>query len=219
MKVNLYDSKGEEKGKITLPTIFSQKINILLLHEVVSAYLANQRKGCASTKTRGEVSGGGRKPWRQKGTGRARAGSIRSPLWCHGGVVFGPKPRDYHINLPKKKLRKALAQALAAKADLVKVIENLEFKEAKTKDMVKILKKAGLANGKVLLIVEKIDKNLWRISKNIPYLHLVERRNLNTYDVLDCKNLFFTVEALKKYDPSTSSRFTLKVPFGLKPQG
>ncbi len=140
MDTNLYDSKGEEKGKIDLPVIFSQKVNTALLYEVVSAYLSNQRKGCASTKTRGEISGGGRKPWRQKGTGRARAGSIRSPLWRHGGVVFGPKPRDYSVKLPRKKIRKALGQALSAKAGLVKVIENLEFKEVKTKSAVGILK-------------------------------------------------------------------------------
>jgi len=196
MEVNLYDAKGEEKGKITLPTIFSQKINIPLLHEVIAAYLANQRKGCASTKTRGEVSGGGRKPWRQKGTGRARAGSIRSPLWRHGGVVFGPKPRDYYLRLPKKKLRKALTQALAAKADLIKVIENLEFKETKTKNMAQLLGKLGINNEKILLVTEEIDENLRRITKNMSYLCLVERRNLNTYDVLACKNLLFTLKAL-----------------------
>lgn len=200
MEVNLYDIKGEEKGKIVLPAIFSQEISIPLLHEVVTAYLANQRSGCASTKTRGEVRGGGHKPWRQKGTGRARAGSIRSPLWRHGGVVFGPKPRDYSLSLPKKKLRKALLQALAAKVDLIKVIENLEFEKVKTKSVVKILKKIGIANEKTLMVTEKINDNLKRISRNIPYLHLVERRNLNTYDVLNCKNLLFTLEALKKYE-------------------
>ena len=200
MEVNLYDSKGEEKGKVILPPIFSQSINIPLLHEVVTAYLANRRKGSASTKTRGEVSGGGRKPWRQKGTGRARAGSIRSPLWRHGGVVFGPKPRDYHLSLPKKKLKKALFQALAAKADVVKVVENLEFKEVKTKNVVQVLKRIGVNREKTLLVLEKIDENLRRISRNIPYLHLLERRNLNAYAVLNCKNLLITLEALKKYE-------------------
>lgn len=205
MEASLYSSTGEEKSKITLPPVFSQNINVPLLHEIVTAYLANQRKGCASTKTRGEVSGGGRKPWKQKGTGRARAGSIRSPLWRHGGVVFGPKPRDYHFRLPKSKLKNSVPQALAAKADSVKVIENLEFKEIKTKNLAEVLKKIGTNNQKTLVVTEKIDPHLQRMAKNIPYLQFVERKNLNTYDILNCKNLVFTLEALKGYESLSGS--------------
>ncbi len=200
MEAILYNSVGEEKGKVNLPAIFSTKVNIPLLHEVVTAYLANRRKGCASTKTRGEVSGGGRKPWRQKGTGRARAGSIRSPLWRHGGIVFGPKPRDYRQDLPKKKLKKALACALAAKADVIKVLENLEIVEPKTKKIIEILKKIGINSEETVFVLEKIEDNLRLASRNITYLNLVERRNLNAYDVLNCKNLIFTLEALKNYE-------------------
>lgn len=200
MEVNLYSSKGEEKGKVNLPAVFSKEPSIPLLHEVVTAYLANQRRGCASTKTRAEVSGGGRKPWRQKGTGRARAGSIRSPLWRHGGVVFGPRPRNYHIRLPKKKLKKAVLNALAAKSDAVKVIEDLEIKELKTKRMVEILKKIGVEGKKTLLVLEKNDEQLKQVSRNIPYLTLIERRNLNAYQILDCQKLIFTSEVLKKYE-------------------
>jgi len=200
MEVPLYNSGGQEKGRINLPTIFSTEINVPLLHEVVIAYLSNQRKGCASTKTRSEVSGGGRKPWRQKGTGRARAGSIRSPLWRHGGITFGPKPRHYTQNLPKKKLKNALISALAAKKDKIKVIENLQIDEIKTKRLNELLQKIGLGEKKTLLVTEKIDNKLKLVARNIPYLSLLERRNLNAYIVLNCENLVFTEEALKKYE-------------------
>jgi large subunit ribosomal protein L4 len=197
-EVNLYNSKGETVGKIQMGVdIFGGKINRALLHEVTLMYLANQRQGTACTKTKGEVSGGGIKPWKQKGTGRARAGSIRSPLWRHGGTIFGPKPRDYSYSMPAKKKKLALQSALKTKLTEAKIIvlESIDMSEQKTRALDKIFAKLN-ANTKTLLVVKKVDEQLKRFSRNIPYLNIAEAQSLNAYDVLNCQDLVVVKEAI-----------------------
>lgn len=201
-EVNLYNSKGENIGKVPLAAdIFGGKINQALLHEAVVMYLANKRKGTACTKTKGEVSGGGVKPWKQKGTGRARAGSIRSPLWRHGGTTFGPKPRDYKYSMPDKKKKIALKSALKAKLQDQKVIvlDSIEINEPKTRVIDKIFTKLN-ANVKTLLVVKNIDEKLKRSSRNIPYLKVALASGLNAYDVLNCNNLIIVKEAIESLE-------------------
>jgi len=200
METKLFNIKGEEIGKVDIPEfIFSAKSDPHFLHEVIKYYLAAKRLGTVSTKTRGEVSGGGKKPWRQKHTGRARAGSIRSPLWRKGGVVFGPKPRDYSIDIPKAKRIKALIQALSAKNSTGElfVIENFNFNEAKTKNIYALLKVLKLDEKKVLIITEKRDEKLLLAANNIPNVKVMCACDLNAYDTLDNKAILIEKEALK----------------------
>ena len=161
-------------------------------------YQANKRQGTASTKTRAEVSGGGRKPWPQKHTGRARAGSIRSPLWRHGGVVFGPKPRDYHYTIPKKKKRKALFVALSYKAkegDIL-LLQDLKFDTIKTRLFYDMLVTLGLNDKKVLFVLDKMDKNIYLSGRNIPGVNFGLMPGINALDVLNSKVVVFTLPAL-----------------------
>lgn len=200
METKLFNIKGEEIGKIELPEIiFSAKPDPHFLHEVVKYYLAAKRVGTASTKTRGEVSGGGKKPWRQKHTGRARAGSIRSPLWRKGGVVFGPKPRDYSLDIPKAKKIKALIQALSAKYSdsQIFVFENFDIEAPKTKILFSLLKTMNLSGKKVLIVNDKIDEKLLLAARNIPEVEVIDANSLNTYDVLDSNFLLISAESLK----------------------
>jgi large subunit ribosomal protein L4 len=195
-KVQVLDSGGKKVKEITAPKdIFSVPMNDHLLYEAVINYRANQRRGAASTKTRAMIRGGGRKPWRQKGTGRARAGSIRSPLWRSGGVTFGPRPRDYSYRIPKKARRKALRSALAAKLaekQLI-VVETLDFKQPKTKEGIKLLDNL---NFKSALIVDSHEnKNLMLSVRNIPKVKAVDYNYLNVYDVLNHKGLIFSQRA------------------------
>ncbi len=168
------------------PAIFGVPVSKSLLHEVVQMQRASMRQGTAATKTRGLVSGSGKKPWKQKGTGRARAGSIRSPLWRGGGIVFGPQPRSYAYHISKKKSHKALITALSAKAQEkeVLVLEDLELQEGKTKTMANILKRLGLQGKKVLIAVSQISDGLDRATRNISKVKLIEVRQLNVYDLL-----------------------------------
>lgn len=197
--------KDGNKKKLELKnSIFSLKVNPVVLSEAVRAYLLNQRSGNASTKTRAEVRGGGRKPWRQKGTGRARAGSIRSPLWRGGGVVFGPKPRNYRCELPKKKKRLALKYALS---DFYKnkkfiVVEELNIDEYKTKKAVEFLKKIGVDAGeeKILIIDEPLKKEIRLSFRNIPKLEILPVNNLNVYILLWADVLVLTENALKRIE-------------------
>ncbi len=193
MKLDVFNKNREKVKEIELPDeIFSYPLKPHLIYEAVKAYLANQRKGTASTKRRGEVRGGGRKPWRQKGLGRARAGSIRSPLWRHGGVTFGPKPRDYSIKLPKKMRRNALKSALSGKIkdNEVVLIDDLFLETHKTKEFVKILDKFEI---KSALIVDTYEnRNLHLATRNIPKVKFVDFRNINVYDVVTHKNLIFS---------------------------
>jgi large subunit ribosomal protein L4 len=198
--VTVKNSEGKEVGTINLDEhIFNDKIFPSSVYQVINAYRASQRAGLASTKTRGEVSGGGKKPWRQKGTGRARAGSTRSPLWRHGGVTFGPHPRDFSVDVPKKMKNSALRFALTEKArtgDLI-VLEALSFAEPKTKQGVQLLSKLELRSGtKVLVLVEKFEANLKRALGNIRGVGMDLAANATTYEVLAANKLVITKDGL-----------------------
>ncbi len=196
--IDIYNIKGEVVGKTELSReIFEGNINKALLHQAVVNYLANRRRGTAKTKTRSEVSGSGVKPWKQKGTGRARAGSNTSPLWRRGGTVFGPKPRDYSYSLSKKARRLALVSALAAKFkdDEIMVLDKLELDRIKTKDMAVILR-ALKAEHKALLVLANPDDKVKKSSRNIDNFRLGAPFNLHPYDVLDHNKLLITKEAL-----------------------
>lgn len=202
-KLKVWDQEGKIVGEIELnPKIFDGKINHVLIHQAVVTYLANQRRGLASTKTRGEVKGSGRKPWPQKGTGRARAGSIRSPLWRGGGIVFGPKPRDYSKKLSQRMRNLALKSALNAKLkdDQIMIIKEIKIEKPKTKEMVKILKNLKLNGEKVRIVVDKLDENLKLAIRNLEKAILENVDTLTTYTVLDCKKLIITKDSLKKLE-------------------
>ena len=170
------------------------------MHAYVTAYNANQRQGTQSAKTRAEVSGGGKKPWRQKGTGRARQGSTRSPQWTHGGVVFAPKPRDYRMSLNKKLKRVALKSALSSKvaADKLVVLDSLTLEQAKTKEMVKVL--ANLKLNNALIVLPENDVNVIRAARNIPGIASTTVGTLNTYEVLKYNAVLITKAAVAKVE-------------------
>jgi len=193
-KANVIERKGTiSKVELTEP-IFQVKASEGLIHESVRRILAAFRQGTHDTKTRSEVRGGGRKPWRQKGTGRARAGSIRSPLWKGGGVVFGPHPRDYDFDLPKKQRRKALFAALTYKAenDQLFIIDGFDPETPKTKEVFELLKKAGLANMKITLAIARDEDRVALSFRNLPNVFIVEAEGLNPYFVLNNDVLVFT---------------------------
>jgi large subunit ribosomal protein L4 len=197
-EVDLVNSKGETVGKISLPEeIFGQKVNPGLIHEALVSQLAAARRGTASTKTRGEVSGGGAKPWRQKGTGRARAGSNRSPLWRHGGIIFGPRPRSYRIAFPKKKRRNAMKQVLSEKirVNRLKIIESLMLEERKTKKAKALLEKMGALVG-TLVVAKGRDANLSRAFANLPKVKLIPVENINIYDLLNYETIIIARDAI-----------------------
>lgn len=195
-KVQVLDRNGKKLKEIAAPKeIFSFPMKEHLLYEAVVNYRANQRRGTASAKTRAENRGGGRKPWRQKGTGRARAGSIRSPLWRKGGVTFGPKPRDYSYSLPKKARRNALKVALSMKLgeEQIVVLNAMDFKEPKTKDGLKFLESLKLDSA--LIIDSHENKNLFLSMRNIPKVKAIDLNQVNVYDVLNHKWLVFSQTA------------------------
>jgi len=194
-KLVIYNSSGSKVGETA--SIFGETINQQLLAQAVSMYLANIRKGLASTKTRGEVSGGGKKPWRQKGTGRARVGSIRSPLWRHGGVVFGPHKRDFSYHISARLRNAALLNAFNEKncEGKILVLESLQADSPKTKELVSVLDKLN-AKESVLLVVSKHQENLQKASHNIPHLTLAEARNINALDVLRNKKIILLKDCL-----------------------
>uniref|UniRef100_A0A7C4TD56 Large ribosomal subunit protein uL4 n=1 Tax=candidate division WOR-3 bacterium TaxID=2052148 RepID=A0A7C4TD56_UNCW3 len=199
METKLLNSQGDEIGKIELPDdIFNVKVNKALLWEHTKAILANQRKGTAKTKSRAEVRGGGKKPWRQKGTGWARHGSIRSPIWRKGGVVFGPKPRDYYTSLPERKKRLALLSALSAlaKENRILVIENFEMKVPKTKMVLEVINKINPNRERILIGLDKFDENLKMATRNVPYISLKRCVDINCYDVLRTDLLLLTNNGL-----------------------
>ena len=200
METKLLNTKGEEVGKVDLKAeVFGLKPKKGLLHEFVTVYLANQRRGTANTKSKAEVSGSGKKPWKQKHTGRARAGSIRSPLWRHGGVTFGPRTHDMHLDFPRQKSQQALAHALSVRASDggLLCIDALSAGDGKTKTMALMLKSLG-CRGRVLLVLEQPDASLKRASRNIPELELVLASDLNAYSVLRCRKLIITKAAVEK---------------------
>jgi large subunit ribosomal protein L4 len=199
--VELLNQKGEVVGELQLrEEVFGVEPNRTLMHQAVLSYLANQRQGTHSTKTRGEARGGGRKPWRQKGTGRARQGSIRAPQWVGGGIVFGPRPRDYSFYLSKKERRSALRSALSAKlADgEIKVVEELKLDEPKTKKIEQVLRSIGVVGKKTLIVTEKADPLVILSARNLPYVvGIVEAKDLNTYDILSVENVIMTKKAVE----------------------
>lgn len=203
MKANLLAITGEVKEEIEIPDeIFNCPIKEGIVWEVVRNYLINQRQGQAKTKTRGEVSGGGRKPWAQKHTGRARHGSRRSPIWVGGGKVFGPKPRDYSYRLPKKKRKKALAISLTAKMEQKGIIflEDFSLPQPKTKEMVNILKNLGIfSKESCLLLLGQMTKEVKLAGRNIPNFQCRLGKDLNTYEVLKNKKLIFTQSGLQQF--------------------
>ena len=198
-EVELINKENKSVGKVELPEdIFGVKVNKELLYEVVHNHLANKRQGNAATKTKGLVSGGGKKPYKQKGTGRARAGSNRSPLWRGGGTIFGPQPRDYSYRLPKKAKWLALSSALAAKfADNeVVIIDDLSLNEPKTKAVKSMLKGLGLDN--VLIIVPEKNGNLELAARNIPRVDIARVSELNVYSILAHKKLLILKDAVER---------------------
>jgi len=197
-KIQVLDEGGKVTTEMNLPKeVFSYPVKEHLLYEAVISHRVNKRAGTASTKTRSEVRGGGRKPWRQKGTGRARAGSIRSPLWRKGGIVFGPRPRSFYYNLPKQAKRNALKSALAMKyteKQLI-VLKKLEFKEPKTKEGVKLLQNFNLDSA--LIVDSHENKNLFLSLRNLSKIKAVDYNKINAYDILKHKWLVFTEPAFK----------------------
>ena len=199
--VAVYDMTGAKTGEMELSAaVFGIEPNEVVLHEAVKNYLANQRQGTQSTLTRSEVRGGGIKPWRQKGTGRARQGSTRSPQWTHGGVVFAPKPRDYRMSLNKKLKRVALKSALSSKvaADKLVVLDSLTLEQAKTKEMVKVL--ANLKLNNALIVLPENDVNVIRAARNIPGIASTTVGTLNTYEVLKYNAVLITKAAVAKVE-------------------
>lgn len=199
MEVNILNSEGLVTGKEELSFIKEEKVNPHLLHEVVRAYLANQRKGTHSSKTRSMVAGSMRKPWKQKHTGRARAGTATSPLWKGGGIIFGPHPRSYRIDLPKKKIKKALSQVLAEKARKGELIvsEKPDLQTPKTKKIVEWMEKLSLPENS-LLVVEQMEKNLTLSARNLPDFSLMDWRSIHPYHLLKAEKIIFTPEAAKQ---------------------
>lgn len=202
MEVKVYNTSAKETGKMELNSnVFEQEYNEALIHQVVVAQMANKRQGTKSTLTRAEVRGGGAKPWRQKGTGRARQGSIRSPQWIKGGVVFAPKPRDFSQKINVKMKRIALLSALSAKVsdNNFTVIDNLASTEGKTKEMASILKNFNFTS-KLLLVVAEDDQNIIRACKNIEKVTLVNANLINVYDLVANTNCLITKAAVQKIE-------------------
>jgi large subunit ribosomal protein L4 len=196
------DWKGGAKGSATLDLrVAKEETAAAVVHRALVRQLANQRQGTACTKTRSEVRGGGRKPWRQKGTGRARAGSNRSPLWRGGGVTFGPKPRDYTIKMNRKERRLALRTALVSRATDMMVVEDFaaNLAQPKTKELVAALTRWGIEPGaKVLIITGERDENVYLSARNVENLRLISASNLNVYDLLHADQIIATEAAIAK---------------------
>jgi large subunit ribosomal protein L4 len=198
----IYNTSGEETGEIELSEeIFGAKVNPAIVHEVVVSFLGNLRHGTHSTKTRTEVRGGGIKPWRQKGTGRARQGSIRAPQWTGGGIVFGPKPRSYRTKVNKKVKIAALKSVLTSKFSDSEIVflEDFSLENYKTKEMLKILKNLGIS-GKILLVLSENDKIIVNSTRNIEGANVSHVGALNTYEILDSKKCIVTRSAVRKLE-------------------
>ncbi len=199
-EIDIKDKNNSSVGKLTLPeTVFSVSIKQGTVHDSIVNYLANQRQGTHATKTKGLVSGGGKKPYKQKGTGRARAGSSRSPLWKGGGTIFGPQPRDYSYSLPKKAKKVALYGALTAKyADgEITVIDSISFEKPRTKDMVALLKRLGLDGKTTLVILPEKNESILFSARNIPGVTVMRVTDLNTYAVAVHNRLLITKQAVE----------------------
>ena len=200
MQTKVINIKGEDAGKITLSdSVFKAPYNEALIHQIVVAYLNNQRQGTKSTLTRAEVRGGGRKPYRQKGTGRARQGSIRSPQWVGGGVVFAPKPRDYSFSVPKKVKRLALKGALASKVveNNIKVVDTIAVDEIKTKLVAAMLEKLEVAGKKTMILIKENDEKFVKSARNIPGVIISFVETINVVDLLNYDNLIASKAAIE----------------------
>ncbi len=196
-KANVYDMAGKKTGEIELSqTVFGIEPNPVVVHEVVKNHLANKRQGSQSALTRAEVSGGGKKPWRQKGTGHARQGSTRSPQWTHGGIVFAPKPRDYSYHVNRKVKRLALLSVLSAKAEAgeIVVVDGLAMSEIKTKTMSSLL--TSMEVGKSVIITAEHDENVFKSSRNIQGVKVCSSKLMNVYDLVNAKKLVIDKAAL-----------------------
>ena len=201
-KVDVYDINGKKVSDIELnEKVFGIEPNENVVHEVLLNYLANQRQGTQSTKTRAEVRGGGRKPWRQKGTGRARQGSIRAPQWIKGGIALGPKPRSYRYSVNKKERQLAIRSVLSSKVleNQLKVVDKLELSEIKTKSMVKAFADLKL-EGKTLVILPEKNLNVEASTRNIVNAKAILANNINVYDLLKYTNLVLTLDTVKKLE-------------------
>jgi len=200
--LSVHNIKGENVGEVSLKdNIFNTKINKYLVHQAVKRYLANRRRGTASTKNRSEVRGGGAKPWRQKGTGRARAGTNSSPIWVGGGIVFGPAPRDYSFSLPRKMKVAALKSVLSDKLKNKEIIivDNLILEENKTNKLVEILKNLQ-AFKKPLIIIEEEDNGIVQAARNIKGTQILPVSKINTYDLINHEKIIITKKALKRIE-------------------
>ncbi len=201
-KVTMLNMAGEAVGDIELnDSVFGIEVNEFAVHEVIKNYLANQRQGTQSAKTRGEVRGGGRKPFRQKGTGRGRQGSLTSPSHIGGGVVFAPKPRDYSYSVPKKVKRLAIKSVLTSKVqeNEIIVLDSLSFEAPKTKEMVNVLKNINAAK-KAIIVIDEKDENVIKSAANIPGVKTTLVSTMNTYEVLNATSFIVTKEAVKKIE-------------------
>ena len=201
-KVDVLDMKGKKVSDIELAdSVFGIEPNEAIVHSVLVNYLANQRQGTQSTKTRAEVSGGGKKPWRQKGTGRARQGSIRAPQWIKGGIALGPKPRSYKYTVNKKERRLAIKSVLSSKVleKELTVVDKLEVNEIKTKTMVKALADMKV-EGKTLIVLPENNKNVLMSSRNIEGVKTIVANNINIFDLLKYTNLILPVDTVKKLE-------------------
>lgn len=201
-KVDVYDMKGKKVSDVELAeSVFGIEPNEAIVHSVLVNYLANQRQGTQSTKTRAEVRGGGKKPWRQKGTGRARQGSIRAPQWIKGGIALGPKPRSYSYTVNKKERRLALKSILSAKVteNELTVVDKLEVKEIKTKTMVKALADLKV-EGKTLIVLPENNQNVFMSARNIEGVKTIALNNINVFDLLKYTNLILPLDTVKKIE-------------------
>ncbi len=200
--VNVYNMEGKVCGEVALSDkIFAAEINNAAVHSVVRAYLLNQRQGTQSTLTRSEVRGGGRKPWRQKGTGRARQGSIRSPQWTHGGIALGPKPRSYRVSINKKLKQVALFSALTSKvvSDELIVIDNIALDSYKTKNMINFLKAINV-DGKAMIVTADVNNYVVGSAANIPGVITAPVNTINVYDILKYDKMVISKDALAKLE-------------------
>ena len=201
-QVQVYNQEGKKTSKLELAdSVFGIEPNEYAMHLAVVSYLANQRQGTQSTLTRSEVSGGGAKPWRQKGTGRARQGSIRSPQWTHGGIALGPKPRTYKVNLNKKVKRLAMKSALSTKVaeEEIKVVNKIDLEAIKTKEMVEVLTKLKAAK-KTLIVTPDVDEKIYKSARNIEGVKVVTVNTLCVYDILNCDTFVVLKDAVKKIE-------------------
>ncbi len=206
-KIDVINLKGEKVGSVDLPDeVFSAPVKQHLVWEYVRHHLARRRAGTASTKGRGEVRGGGRKPWRAKGTGRARVGSIRNPLWRGGGITHGPKPRSYDYRLPKKVRRGALRSILSQRlaSNRLRVVESLEPEEMKTRAFVETARKLGLESA--VFVDRRENSKLWGATSNVPTMHVIDHFALNPYDLMRFENIVFSRAAVESVSEALKPR-------------